>query len=273
MIRRDDRARLSRADDPGTLAEALGDARFADIKNPMPVEVLRAFAAALSDCAHLRIRVYEDALDPALEAVNAFRGLAHARLWLLTSSSTKLDFDALDGHDALERVRLTFGGRRDLRWLCALPRLLDLELWRITKLADDDLAVLGETHLEALVVGAARHVTSLAFAPATLRHVELERVGGLSTFETLETPSLGTVILNESRPADRRLVPLTRFPLDLVQIGDVYPHDEVAELTRRFRGRMLWIRGDCVVDSPGLAPDLGWRQLLDHVDAERRGAG
>jgi hypothetical protein len=273
LIRRGDRVRLSRSDDPSTLATEIGDARYADIKNPMPVGVLREFAAALADCNRLRICIYEAALDRQLEVVNAFRELATARVWLLASASTRLDFDALAGHPAVERIRFTSGGRRDLRWLPSLPNLLDLELWRITRLGDEDLAPLGDASLDALVLGAARHVRSLAFAPATLRYLELERTPHLDSFDSLETRRLRAVVLTEARPSDRRLTPLARSPLDAALVGDVYPPDEVAAFANAFSGRLLSVGGEYLVGTHDVAPELGWRTLLDHVDAERRRDG
>ena len=197
------------------------------------------------------------------------------KLKQLGMSAAKGALAPLVGHARLERLSLHYGTERDLTTLATLPALRDLSIWQIQKLSVDHLQPVGRiARLEALRLGALRHVDSLAFlevAAAHLRYLELEQLTVLETLQPLaKFRELRAIVMFDSKPADRSLAPLRSLPaLEDIMVGDVYPAGEVEGLVSGHPDAWIGVRDAEYGRGRSRA---GWRGLFSYVD-ERRAAG
>ena len=193
----------------------------------------------------------------------------------LTMSGRRGFLAPLTGHPTLERLELTFGTERDLSPLTSCQWLRDLRLWQITRLTSHDLAAVGQiTRLDALMLGALRHVESLEPLVAgnpPVRFLELEQLRGLGTLQPLASlHDLRACTIFDSRPADRSLAPLASPPkLEEVFIGGSgpFPKQEVDALAAAFAARKFRYRDRDI--GPTEVPRLGWRGLFGYADRVR----
>lgn len=191
------------------------------------------------------------------------------RLTVLNTPATPAALGGLEGHPSVQRVILSRGSHRDLSALTSCPELRDLELWQIRQLSTADLAPLARIEqLDALALGAARHVTDLQWLPPRVRFLSLEKVPQLDSFAPLAALA-GLIAFGawESRPQDRSLHPLHELPLEDLVLGDAFPEPEVAALLDHTSAR-TWISRSRPEPDP--APALSWRGLLSYADWYRR---
>ena len=206
----------------------------------------------------------------APDFLSELAGLRH-----LVMSARRGFLAPLAGHPSLERLELTFGTERDLSPLASCERLRDLQLWQISGLTGDDLEAVGQIiNLDALMLGALRHVESLerlASGRPPVRFVELEQLRGLKTLQPLASlPELRACSIVDSRPADKALAPLiSAKKLEEVFIGgeSPFPKQEVEALATAFAGRRFRYRERDF--GPADVPRLGWRSLFRYADRIR----
>jgi len=191
----------------------------------------------------------------------------------LNMSASRGSLHPLANHPTLERLRLSHGAERDLNPLASCRNLRDLSIWGIQKLASEDLEPIGDMPaLEALVVGAARNVSSIQWlARSQVRYLELELLSGLTTIAPLaQCEQLLAATLFDSRPADKSLQPFIDAPrLEEVFIGGTspFPGAEVDRLVDAFSDRRLRYRQRNV--GPEDVSRLSWRGLFGFVDRIR----
>lgn len=180
------------------------------------------------------------------------------RLELRTTKVRTLDF--LTGHPSLESFSMDFGGIRDLAPLVTIPNLRSLELYQVRSLTSEDLSPLAAASLEAISLGALRHVTDLGpVANSRLRYLILEGVRAASFTTLSSATSLTELACFDARPHDRRLTPLLELPLRHIVLGDTYDQDEVERLRAGFMGDTLDYRGERLVQRGTVEPRVAWR--------------
>jgi hypothetical protein len=184
-------------------------------------------------------------LPGSVRAVDALA--ACDKLEVLHCSANSAVFDALTGHPGLTYLDVSFGSHRDLSALATLPALRGVALYRVVGLDGDDLRPLGDcSALEALSLGALKHVTHLGALTGEVRHSlralllerlpNMENLAGLAGCERLE--QLG---LYESRPKDRSLAPLrSAGALAHLVLGDAYPAVAIQELNTWYSGALSY---------------------------------
>jgi hypothetical protein len=209
------------------------------------------------------VRLYVVGVSRGVEALSNARSLRS-----LSCTAKAATLQALGHHPSLQFLKLTFGTARDLRPLATVARLRGLEIYQISELSSDDLDPLGDcVGLEALSLGALRHVTNLAplnrLPSRTLRCLLLEKLTHLASFDDIgNCLALEQLGLFESRPADRSLAPLTRLPrLQHLWIGDVYPKAEIDHLVSQFAGASLHYRDKIQQGESKPA----WRATVEHL--------
>jgi hypothetical protein len=207
-------------------------------------------------------------IDRPVRDLDVISQLAH--LVELNTPATPAALAGLEHHRSLRRVTFSRGTHRDLSALATCPELLDVELWQIRQLTAADLMPLaGVERLDALALGAARHVTDLEWLPPQVRFLSLEKVPQLDSYAPLATLS-GLIAFGawESRPQDRSLRPLHGLPLQDLVLGDAFPEPEVTALLDHTSARTWISRSGAEPEPP---PALSWRGLLSYADWHRRG--
>jgi hypothetical protein len=205
-------------------------------------------------------------VDRPVRDLDVIGGLDHLRE--LGSPATPAALASLEHHPSLRRVIFNRGTHRGLSSLATCPELVDVELWQIKQLTATDLAPLAHMeHLDALALGAVRHVKNLKWLPSGLRFLSLEKIPSLDSYAPLAALS-GLLAFGawEARPEDRSLRPLCELPLEDLVLGDAFPEGEVTALLDKTPAR-AWVRSRPEPDPP---PALSWRGLLSYADWYRR---
>jgi hypothetical protein len=215
-------------------------------------------------------------LDESAKDFDVVESLPRLRHLALTRSRAR-SLDALRFHPSLETLQIRFGAVRDLSPLATMPSLRGVDLYGISMLLDEHIALLGDLKsLEGLNLERLPRIErldALALGPAsTLRFLHLTGLKRLTTFRPLQQlQKLEELFTRESKPADGEIATLLPLPhLRWLMLLDTYEVEQIDRAIARFDGdlfetlRQTWT-------SNGKRPRLGGdvRDML-RVSTNRR---